>query len=114
MRDISSSLLLIPPFRLGATGYIGGDLLYLLNETHPDFEITALVRNREKAAAITAEYPQVQIVYGDNESSQVIEEQVARADVIFRKLEAFDLLMCAQAFLTSLCSQRLSFSSVRN
>ncbi|THX74661.1 hypothetical protein D6D04_07816 [Aureobasidium pullulans] len=48
-------------FLLGATGYIGGDLLYLLNKTHPE----------------------VKIALGDNNSADVIAEEVAKADLIY-------------------------------
>lgn len=77
-----------PPNQLystGATGYIGGDGLCAVANAHPDWEYSALVRNKEKAARLTAKYPQIRVVLGDLDSSDIIEEEVKNADIVFRK-----------------------------
>lgn len=66
------------------TGYIGGDALYALNQSHPEYEITALVRNTDKGAKIAQQYPKVQLVYGDLDSEDVIEAEAGKADVVCR------------------------------
>lgn len=35
-------------FLTGATGYIKGDLLYVISHEHPEWEITCIVRTEEK------------------------------------------------------------------
>ncbi|THV97627.1 hypothetical protein D6D26_06638, partial [Aureobasidium pullulans] len=82
---------------LGATGYIGGDLLYLLNKTHPEYEITVLVRDQDKAAIIAAEYPRVKIALGDNNSADVIAEEVAKADLIYHAANSADDVSSVQS-----------------
>lgn len=69
----------------GVTGYIGGDGLYAVANAHPDWEYSALVRNKEKAARLAEKYPQIRIVLGDLDSSDIIEEEVKNADIVFRK-----------------------------
>ena len=41
---------------LGATGYIGGDALVQLVETHPEYNVTCLVRNSEKGAQVASQF----------------------------------------------------------
>lgn len=73
----------IKVFVTGATGYIGGDALFQINETHPDWEITALVRNSDKGALVAKVYPRTKLVYGDLDSVDLIEEQAAAADIVY-------------------------------
>ena len=70
-------------FLTGTTGYIGGDFLYLVSEKHPDWEITALVRNSDKGAKVAAAYPKARLVYGDLSSTDLIEEEAAKADIVY-------------------------------
>lgn len=68
----------------GASGYIGGDGLYAVANAHPDWVFSALVRNKEKAAVVSSKYPNIRIVHGDLDSSELIEEEVKKADIVFR------------------------------
>ncbi|KAJ5737508.1 uncharacterized protein N7483_002633 [Penicillium malachiteum] len=70
-------------FILGATGYIGGDGLYAIANAHPDWELSALVRNKDKAAVLSSKYPKIRVVHGDLDSSYIIEEEVKKADIVF-------------------------------
>jgi N-acetyl-gamma-glutamylphosphate reductase len=72
-------------FILGATGYIGGDALYAVVQAHPEYEITALVRNSDKGAVVAKEYAKVKLVYGDLDSVELIEEESKKADIVCRK-----------------------------
>lgn len=71
-------------FLTGATGYIGGEVLYQLlnNKTH-NFEVTALVRSQEKADLLTkATNNKVIPVIGSLDSLEVIEKQVNENEII--------------------------------
>jgi uncharacterized protein YbjT (DUF2867 family) len=68
----------------GATGYIGGDVFYAVSQAHPDWEISVLVRSKEKGAKLAGEYPKVRIVYGDLDSGDIIEAETKIADIVFR------------------------------
>lgn len=68
------------------TGYIAGDALYALNEKHPDYEYSALVRTQEKADIVKKAFPKVRIVLGGNDDSELLKEEAAKADVVLRKL----------------------------
>ncbi|KAL2786605.1 hypothetical protein BJX66DRAFT_312461 [Aspergillus keveii] len=74
-----------PPkvFLTGATGYIGGDVFYAVSQAHPDWEISVLVRSKEKGAKLAGEYPKVRIVYGDLDSGDIIEAETKIADIVF-------------------------------
>ncbi|KAK4502832.1 hypothetical protein PRZ48_006258 [Zasmidium cellare] len=69
-------------FATGLTGYIGGDWLHAITQTHPEYQITALVRNSDKGAKIAQQYPKVKLVYGDLDSEDVIEAESRGADVV--------------------------------
>lgn len=68
------------------TGYIAGDALYALNKKHPDYEYAALVRTQEKADIVKKAYPNVRIVLGGNDDSEILKKEAANADVVLRKL----------------------------
>lgn len=69
-------------FVTGTTGYIGGDALHAIAHAHPDYEITALVRNSEKGAKIASQYASIRLVYGDLDSTELITEEAAKADIV--------------------------------
>jgi uncharacterized protein YbjT (DUF2867 family) len=69
----------------GVTGYIGGDALHAITKAHPDWEITALVRNSSKGAKVASQYASVRLVYGDLESTELIAEEAKNADIVYRK-----------------------------
>lgn len=66
------------------TGYVAGDALYALNEKHPDYEYSVLVRTQEKADTVKKAFPNVRIVLGGNDDSEVLKEEAAKADVVLR------------------------------
>ncbi|KAL4927037.1 uncharacterized protein BDV17DRAFT_292930 [Aspergillus undulatus] len=69
-------------FLLGATGYVGGEVLHELHASHPDYEIVALVRNPEKAKKVVAAYPRVRVVDGDLDNMDIIEDEAGKSDVV--------------------------------
>ena len=52
---------------------------------HSDWEITCLVRNTSKGAKVASQYPKVRLVYGDLDSTDLIEEEAKNADIIYRE-----------------------------
>ncbi|KAI0967521.1 nucleoside-diphosphate-sugar epimerase [Xylaria arbuscula] len=84
-------------FLTGATGYVGGDILYALYQSHPDFEYTLLVRSEEKAKLVSAQYPTAKFVYGDLESAEVLEKAAAAADIVVHTADSSDNVPAAQA-----------------
>ncbi|KAK1063027.1 hypothetical protein LTR74_009851, partial [Friedmanniomyces endolithicus] len=69
-------------FVTGATGYIGGDALKAIIDAHPEYEITALVRNSDKGAQVAAVYPKVSLVYGDLDSTDLLTKEASKADIV--------------------------------
>ncbi|KAK5137823.1 hypothetical protein LTR08_006591 [Meristemomyces frigidus] len=69
-------------FITGATGYIGGDALYTIVNAHPEYEITALVRNSDKGAVVAKDYVRVKLVYGNLDDVKLLEEEAKKADVV--------------------------------
>jgi N-acetyl-gamma-glutamylphosphate reductase len=71
--------------RTGATGYIGGDILYELTARHPELSYTALIRDQDKAKRINAQYPSVRCVIGVLDNSLLLATESANADIVIRK-----------------------------
>jgi len=77
----------------GATGYIGGDVLYALTQSFHSSKITALVRSESKASLITSKYPSVTPVIGDLDSAASITKEVAEADVVLRTFNYYKTMI---------------------
>lgn len=73
---------LISGSRTGVSGYIGGTALDRIISAHPEYDITALVRDPQKATAITTKYPNVKTVSGDLDSGSLIEGESSKADIV--------------------------------
>lgn len=84
-------------FLTGATGLVGGDLLYTLFNAHPDWNLTCLVRNAEKGAKVAAVYPSAKLVYGTLDSIDLLENEAGKADIIFHTANC-DHVASAEAF----------------
>lgn len=59
-------------------------MLYAVSQAHPDWQVSVLVRNKDKAAKLSGEYSNARVVLGDLDSSAVIEEETKNADIVFR------------------------------
>lgn len=59
-------------------------MLHALKTAHPDYRISALVRDSTKVESVSKEYPDVRIVLGDLDSASIIEEEASQADVVVR------------------------------
>jgi len=69
----------------GATGYIAGDALAAIYNSHPDYEYACLVRTKEKGDKVKEAFPNVRIVLGGLDDSDLLEEESAKADIVLRK-----------------------------
>ncbi|KAL0575216.1 hypothetical protein V5O48_006755 [Marasmius crinis-equi] len=71
-------------FFLGATGFLGSEVLILLANEFPNFHIRALVRGpvQEKEDQLKAVYNDLSVVEGTLEDAGVIEDEVAKADFV--------------------------------
>lgn len=58
--------------------------MYAITTAHPEYEVTAMVRNTDKGAKVAQQYAKVKLVYGDLDSSDLIEEEAKKADVVLR------------------------------
>ncbi|KAI1774805.1 NAD(P)-binding protein [Hypoxylon cercidicola] len=91
-------------FLTGATGYIGGDALYSLVKAHPDYEYTVFVRNEERGKSVAAAYPNVRLVYGSLDDTDVIEKEAAAADIVIHTADSADNMPSAKAIAKGLAA----------
>lgn len=49
-----------------------------------DYEVSCLVRNSDKGAQVASRWANIRLVYGDLDSSDVLEMEAKRADVVLR------------------------------
>ena len=63
-------------------------------QSHPEWEITAMVRNSGKGAKVASQYPGVRLVYGDLDSTDIIVEEAKNADIVYRKFPKVSLHRC--------------------
>ncbi|TIA48820.1 NAD(P)-binding protein [Aureobasidium pullulans] len=92
-------------FVLGATGYIGGDALHAIVKVHPEYDITALVRNPDKGAQVAVDYPKVKLVYGDLDPCDLIVEESQKADIVCNWADA-DHEAAAKAIIKGLSARQ--------
>lgn len=63
--------------------------MHVLYEKHQDWDYTCLVRSDEKAKLVKQAYPAISVVVGDLDSSDLLEEQAAKADIVLRESQSF-------------------------
>lgn len=88
-------------FITGATGYIGGDILYAIVNAYPDLEITALVRNSDKGAKVASQYAKVRLVYGTLDDIELLTKEAAATDIVVHTADC-DHLASAHALIAGL------------
>ncbi|KAH3663959.1 hypothetical protein OGAPHI_004673 [Ogataea philodendri] len=93
-------------FILGATGYIGGEVLHKFLLQYPDAHVIALVRTQAKADLLKqAINGNLETVIGDLNSLDVIEENVAKADIVINAASN-NHLPSLEAIKTSLIAKK--------
>lgn len=68
----------------GASGYIGGQVLYELAKTHPSSSIKALARSEATGKAILDAFPNVEIINGSLDDGPILAKAAAEADIVLR------------------------------
>ncbi|KAK4094174.1 hypothetical protein Purlil1_1665 [Purpureocillium lilacinum] len=66
----------------GASGFIGGEILYNLVKYHPEYTIRALFRDSKKAQSLTGVFANTQVVEGSLDDDVVLTKEAAEADII--------------------------------
>ncbi|KAI8930827.1 hypothetical protein NX059_011848 [Plenodomus lindquistii] len=89
-------------FLTGGTGYIGGSILHTLTTTHPTSSITALLRNTPPT--FTSTYPNITIIQGDYESTDLLTSTAAASDIVIHNGDS-DHLPSLRALITGLLSR---------
>ena len=69
--------------RTGATGYIGGSVLEGVQRQFPALQIVALLRSPSEE--FRSRYPKIEIVQGNFDAFDLIENTAASADIVIRK-----------------------------
>lgn len=72
-------------FATGVTGFIGGDAIVAIANAHPEYDVTCLVRNSDKAASVAKDHASFKFVYGDLDSAELLEEEAKKADIVLRE-----------------------------
>ncbi|KAI1378579.1 NAD(P)-binding protein [Hypoxylon crocopeplum] len=91
-------------FLTGATGYIGGDVLYSLAKAHPEYEYTLLVRNEERGKPVAAAYPNARLVYGSLDDADILAKEAAAADIVVHTANSADDVPSARAIAQGLAA----------
>lgn len=90
-------------FFLGATGYLGSQFLVLLNEKLPHLNVVALLRNAtpERKEQIQNVYSNINFVEGSLDDDAIIQEQVAKVDIVINCASSDHLasIKCTFTFL---------------
>ncbi|KAL6718016.1 hypothetical protein ACLMJK_004101 [Lecanora helva] len=71
-------------FATGTTGYVGGDVLFLLLQAHPHWasSIKCLVRNQKRGESLERAYPELTLVYGTLDDAAVLEREAENAEIV--------------------------------
>lgn len=91
-------------FITGVTGYIGGDILYALNQAHPDWEYSALIRSQDKAKQVQSKYPKINAIIGGLDDSDIIKDAASKADIVIHTADASDHEGAARAIAAGLAA----------
>ncbi|KAJ3148252.1 hypothetical protein HDU89_004849 [Geranomyces variabilis] len=87
----------------GATGYVGGTVLDALIRTN-EYEITALVRDDDRAAEVTRALPSLKTTVAAHTDYAAMEAAAAAADIVVHTAESADQMDAAKALLKGLKS----------
>lgn len=81
-------------FLTGATGFVGGDVLYRLQQSDlAKSHISCLVRDSHKAQQLSESYPDVEVIQGDLDDSDLLEREGSKADVVLSLLPGASSLL---------------------
>ena len=93
-------------FITGATGYIGGEVLYQILNLNYNFDITALVRNQAKSEKLLkSTNNKVKTAIGDLDDLQLIEKYAQESDIIINTADV-DHVPSAEVLYKALTSKK--------
>ncbi|KAF4120786.1 Nucleoside-diphosphate-sugar epimerase [Geosmithia morbida] len=72
---------MVAVFLIGASGFVGGQVLKQLSQDHPEFAIRALVRDAQVGKRISDLYPRVEIIVGGLDDD-LVEVESSRANIV--------------------------------
>lgn len=87
---------------IGGTGHIGGAVIELLLNAHPQLTITALVRDEDKADRLKSKYPQIETVIGHLDSAEILETHSKDSEIVISKPLRFKMTFYGMYGLTVL------------
>lgn len=61
-------------------------MLRELAHAHPEYSITALIRDPQKAELVTKAFPKVRTVIGDLDDGDLLENEVSKVSIVLRRL----------------------------
>ncbi|KAE9391954.1 NAD(P)-binding protein [Gymnopus androsaceus JB14] len=103
-------------FLLGATGYVGGEVLVSFSTDFPTFPIRALARNLSpnKITQLQSLHPKVQVIEGTLADVDLIEAEAAKADIVISVASAGDMESIAGEYYPpwSQTTKRFASSSI--
>ncbi|KAM0296805.1 hypothetical protein ACHAO9_000451 [Fusarium lateritium] len=70
----------------GVTGFVGGTSFSKIHDTYPDYNYTLYIRNKERAKVIADKYTDVKFVYGNLESTDVIEKVASEVNLVVQSI----------------------------
>lgn len=79
--------------------------MYAIAQAHPNISITALVRNSDKGAKVASQYPNIRLVYGDLDSTDLLTTEAAAADIVVHTANA-DHAGAANAIVAGLAQKQ--------
>ncbi|KFY53761.1 hypothetical protein V497_08271 [Pseudogymnoascus sp. VKM F-4516 (FW-969)] len=71
-------------FVIGITGFIGGTVTRRIIDSHPEFEIAALVRNEKHIVNVSTMFPKVRIVRGSLDDRDILIEECSKARIVLQ------------------------------
>lgn len=73
-------------FITGSSGYVGGSTTKALLAAHPEYEVTALVRDQAQEKIIKGAWPNVKTVIGTLDDEATLADEASKADVVLSML----------------------------
>lgn len=77
-------------FITGASGWVGGDFLALLQHEHPNYQVRALVRSPEQACTLSSQFPDIHCVVASSEIHTLLVSEGEVADVVVQVANSDD------------------------
>ncbi|KAI9930753.1 hypothetical protein MW887_011510 [Aspergillus wentii] len=70
--------------------------------THPDWDVTCLVRSKAKGEKVSAAHPSASLVYGEQDSIDLLEDEASKADIVIHAAASDEHAPSAKAIVRGL------------